>query len=300
MGDNHLKIDNLKPLSIGNRRKIKKMKCYEMYIFYNNRGEIIEEEIIRELKPKVIKSKHFNYKWNGTLPISNKISKVDLNNQVLNQNYNKQKLMKTVLSRNRTITRITPFSLSHNNDIRRSPTNYNINENFQTLKKSLSLNKYYQYNINKLKSASHTNDPVKIMYNDKQNKPNKNKYGKYPKTYVKTSIDSIADEKTENIEKNETKNLSQLMPPSAIPYNNNRLMQAKLNNNVILDKDIPMKEEISDENCQKIQTFAKSFGIINVQDWVHNNCFLVKLYIPNATCSQINHLIDSCYNKKNI
>uniref|UniRef100_A0A0K0EC83 Ras-associating domain-containing protein n=1 Tax=Strongyloides stercoralis TaxID=6248 RepID=A0A0K0EC83_STRER len=277
MGDKHLKTDNLKPLLTNIKRKVKKMKCYEMYFFYNDKGEIVDEEIIREITPKIIKYKHYNY--------STPISKNTLNNQTILSKYNRYKYTKPFLSKNRTITRITPFSLSQNN-IRRSPTNYNINKRFQTSTNLFPLNKYYSLINNKSKAASHTNDPVKIMNNDKQENTNKkNEYNNYQKNYIKTLTKSNFDKKTEIKNNEKIKNQLDLVSSSTISYNNN---------------DNQIDEITSHENCLKVQAFAKSFNIINVQDWVHKNCFLVKLYIPNTTCSQINHFIDSCYNKKNI
>uniref|UniRef100_A0A0N5B2C7 PRE_C2HC domain-containing protein n=1 Tax=Strongyloides papillosus TaxID=174720 RepID=A0A0N5B2C7_STREA len=292
MSEKHLKIDNIKPLSNGSKRKVKKVKCYEMYIFYDSDGEVIEEDVIRELTPKVVKKKHFNQKWNRTSKNSLSLSKTPKNKETNSTRTKKINLMRTLLSKNRTITRITPFSLSRNSDVRRSP----IKHTFYGPSNQIHIGDFYS--SRKSKEYSRKNDPVKIIHNNKRSDVFKHGYSKYPKTYIKTQLDeSDSKENLKDEKKKYLKGEFEFVPLSAIPYNSDD-KQLSITPSTTSNQKASKINILSQETCIKIQTFAKGFNITDIQNWVHNNCFLVKMYIPNVTCSEINVLIDSCYDKK--
>uniref|UniRef100_A0A0K0F2K2 PRE_C2HC domain-containing protein n=1 Tax=Strongyloides venezuelensis TaxID=75913 RepID=A0A0K0F2K2_STRVS len=292
MSEKHLKIDNLKPLSNGNKRKVKKVKCYEVYIFYDNNGEIIEEEVIRELTPKVVKKKHFNQKWNSTSQNSLSPSKKAKNKSTNSTRTKKINLMRTLLSKNRTITRITPFSLLRNSDVRRSP----IKHTFYGSSNQTHIGNFYS--SKKKKEYSRKNDPVKIIHNYKRSDIFKHGYSKYPKRYIKKQLFELdSNENLKEEKKKYSKGLFEFELLSAVPYNGVK-KQLSITPSITFNQKTSKINILSQENCIKIRTFAKGFNITDVQNWVHNNCFLVKMYIPNVTCSEIDALIDSCYNKK--
>jgi hypothetical protein len=53
----------------------------------------------------------------------------------------------------------------------------------------------------------------------------------------------------------------------------------------------------SADSCDRIAAYARSFQIRDVPAWVRNNCQFAKMYVPGATCQQINAFVDSCYEK---
>uniref|UniRef100_A0A0N4ZBE3 Homeobox domain-containing protein n=1 Tax=Parastrongyloides trichosuri TaxID=131310 RepID=A0A0N4ZBE3_PARTI len=300
MSNGSLKADNLKVLSTDSRRKVKKIKCYEMYIYYDDNNNVLEEQIIRELAPKIVKAKHFSRNWNSSLSIhslndtSNRESNIDTSIKPTKFN-----LIKSPLSKNKITTSITPISMIRTNDVRRSPNKYDYNHHYmQTVSRSTNKDDYYSFNKkHNRRFYSRMNDPVKITDSYKHAKHHRHGYGKYPKTFVKTLTELDPIEEFKN--KPEIfKDLSTI-PPSAIPYNNNNVQTIKSNliSSIMDDANKSNGETMSRDNCSKMQSFAKGFGIQNIQDWVRRNCTLAKMYMPNATCSQINHFVDSCYNQ---
>ncbi|KAI6200537.1 hypothetical protein M3Y96_00744600 [Aphelenchoides besseyi] len=51
---------------------------------------------------------------------------------------------------------------------------------------------------------------------------------------------------------------------------------------------------MSKENCGKVGSYAKMFGVKDPQTWVRKNCPFVQTFV-NAPCSDINTFVDSCY-----
>lgn len=51
------------------------------------------------------------------------------------------------------------------------------------------------------------------------------------------------------------------------------------------------------ENCQKVISYAKMFGVSNPQSWVRTNCPFVQTFV-RASCDDINLFVDSCFKKK--
>uniref|UniRef100_A0A0K0FE12 Ground-like domain-containing protein n=1 Tax=Strongyloides venezuelensis TaxID=75913 RepID=A0A0K0FE12_STRVS len=51
------------------------------------------------------------------------------------------------------------------------------------------------------------------------------------------------------------------------------------------------------ENCNKMNSLAKTFSISDVQKWIRNNCIFARFYLPQATCQDIYTFVDSCYKK---
>ncbi|CAP39254.2 Protein CBG22730 [Caenorhabditis briggsae] len=49
-----------------------------------------------------------------------------------------------------------------------------------------------------------------------------------------------------------------------------------------------------DKICQETVHVSKGFGISDIESFAKNNCFLIRLYYPSVTCSQINQLVGYC------
>ncbi|CAD5226382.1 unnamed protein product [Bursaphelenchus xylophilus] len=54
--------------------------------------------------------------------------------------------------------------------------------------------------------------------------------------------------------------------------------------------------QMSAENCRKVNSYAKIFGVTNPQKWVRHNCAFVQTFVK-APCKDINSFVDSCYKK---
>lgn len=46
--------------------------------------------------------------------------------------------------------------------------------------------------------------------------------------------------------------------------------------------------------CSETVNVSKGFGISDIESFAKNNCFLIRLYYPDVTCSQINQLVGYC------
>ncbi|KAI6244082.1 hypothetical protein M3Y99_00078300 [Aphelenchoides fujianensis] len=44
-----------------------------------------------------------------------------------------------------------------------------------------------------------------------------------------------------------------------------------------------------------IKQYAALYQVTDVLSWVHKNCAFAKMYLPNATCEEIDQLVASCY-----
>ncbi|CAD5219368.1 unnamed protein product [Bursaphelenchus okinawaensis] len=54
--------------------------------------------------------------------------------------------------------------------------------------------------------------------------------------------------------------------------------------------------QMSMENCRKVNSYAKIFGVSNPQKWVRHNCAFVQTFVK-APCTDINSFVDSCYKR---
>uniref|UniRef100_A0A0N4W5A0 Ovule protein n=1 Tax=Haemonchus placei TaxID=6290 RepID=A0A0N4W5A0_HAEPC len=45
----------------------------------------------------------------------------------------------------------------------------------------------------------------------------------------------------------------------------------------------------------KVEHYASSYGVSDVLKWVGRNCSFAKMFLPTATCEEINTLVASCY-----
>ncbi|CAI2356967.1 unnamed protein product [Caenorhabditis sp. 36 PRJEB53466] len=54
---------------------------------------------------------------------------------------------------------------------------------------------------------------------------------------------------------------------------------------------------LSPEHCKQVEHYSKVYGVKDVLGWVQNNCSFAKMYVPGATCEEINILVASCYKK---
>ncbi|KAE9553287.1 hypothetical protein FO519_003500 [Halicephalobus sp. NKZ332] len=48
---------------------------------------------------------------------------------------------------------------------------------------------------------------------------------------------------------------------------------------------------LSPEHCSQIKHYADQYGVSNPLEWVHNNCEFAKMYLPTASCEEIDILI---------
>ncbi|GMT03801.1 hypothetical protein PENTCL1PPCAC_25975 [Pristionchus entomophagus] len=54
---------------------------------------------------------------------------------------------------------------------------------------------------------------------------------------------------------------------------------------------------LSPQHCDQVKHYAGMYGVRDVLTWVKSNCAFAKMYLPSATCEEINILIASCYPK---
>ncbi|KAK0404612.1 hypothetical protein QR680_017538 [Steinernema hermaphroditum] len=52
---------------------------------------------------------------------------------------------------------------------------------------------------------------------------------------------------------------------------------------------------LSPQHCNQIKYYANMYGVQDVTTWVHKNCAFAKMYLPKATCAEIDILVASCY-----
>jgi len=64
----------------------------------------------------------------------------------------------------------------------------------------------------------------------------------------------------------------------------------------------PQKERLplalAPQNCAIVQHYADLYKVKDVKSWVHKNCAFAKMYLPNATCEEIDALVGSCYSNQ--
>ncbi|KAI3415493.1 hypothetical protein GPALN_005096 [Globodera pallida] len=56
---------------------------------------------------------------------------------------------------------------------------------------------------------------------------------------------------------------------------------------------------LSPEHCKMVEHYSSLYGMKDVRSFVHNNCGFAKMYLPTATCAEIDILIASCYPQRN-
>ena len=45
----------------------------------------------------------------------------------------------------------------------------------------------------------------------------------------------------------------------------------------------------------QMKKYAEMYGVHDVVNWVKSNCSFAKMYLPKASCEEINILVASCY-----
>ncbi|KIH57222.1 hypothetical protein ANCDUO_12589 [Ancylostoma duodenale] len=55
---------------------------------------------------------------------------------------------------------------------------------------------------------------------------------------------------------------------------------------------------LSPAHCQQVESYASQYGVTDVLSWVERNCTFAKMFLPTATCAEINTLVASCYKMK--
>lgn len=56
---------------------------------------------------------------------------------------------------------------------------------------------------------------------------------------------------------------------------------------------------LSPEHCEKAERYAKQYGVKDMLGFVEKNCSFAKMFVPTATCEEINILVASCYKNRN-
>ncbi|CCD69098.1 aECM cysteine-cradle domain-containing protein [Caenorhabditis elegans] len=52
------------------------------------------------------------------------------------------------------------------------------------------------------------------------------------------------------------------------------------------------------KHCKQVEHYSKTYGVKDVPAWVASNCAFAKMYLPGATCEEINILVASCYKNR--
>ncbi|KHJ76366.1 hypothetical protein OESDEN_24014, partial [Oesophagostomum dentatum] len=55
---------------------------------------------------------------------------------------------------------------------------------------------------------------------------------------------------------------------------------------------------LSPTHCQQVKSYANQYGVTDVLAWVQRNCTFAKMFLPTASCEEINTLVASCYKMK--
>uniref|UniRef100_A0A0N4ZDV1 Astacin domain-containing protein n=1 Tax=Parastrongyloides trichosuri TaxID=131310 RepID=A0A0N4ZDV1_PARTI len=68
-------------------------------------------------------------------------------------------------------------------------------------------------------------------------------------------------------------------------------------------KDVPKDSNnrpllLAPEHCKMIKKYADMYMVKNIRQWAHNHCSFAKMYLPTATCDEIDILVDSCFRQK--
>ncbi|CEF70508.1 Hypothetical protein SRAE_2000513900 [Strongyloides ratti] len=68
-------------------------------------------------------------------------------------------------------------------------------------------------------------------------------------------------------------------------------------------KDIPRDSKnrpllLAPEHCKMIKKYADMYMVTDIRQWAHNHCSFAKMYLPTATCEEIDILVDSCFKQK--
>ncbi|ETN83185.1 hypothetical protein NECAME_07545 [Necator americanus] len=69
------------------------------------------------------------------------------------------------------------------------------------------------------------------------------------------------------------------------------------------NQDVPRDKQgrpliLSPSHCQQVKNYANQYGVTDVLSWVERNCTFAKMFLPTATCEDINTLVASCYKMK--
>ncbi|CAI5454785.1 unnamed protein product [Caenorhabditis angaria] len=93
---------------------------------------------------------------------------------------------------------------------------------------------------------------------------------------ISTTVPSIQIEEVREEEKQTNENVINLAP--------------------IYDRDTGMsyQPEELDKICAETVQISRNFGIRDIESFAKNNCFLIRMYYTNVTCSQINQLVEYC------
>uniref|UniRef100_A0A0N5BGB0 Astacin domain-containing protein n=1 Tax=Strongyloides papillosus TaxID=174720 RepID=A0A0N5BGB0_STREA len=86
--------------------------------------------------------------------------------------------------------------------------------------------------------------------------------------------------------------------PQILTYNNIIIPpSAKVTNyNNVNEKQLSLKE-IAIVTCKKIDVYRKLYKVNDIKIFARDNCFLIQLYYPDISCSDINEMVDYCVKK---
>lgn len=61
------------------------------------------------------------------------------------------------------------------------------------------------------------------------------------------------------------------------------------------DSSMKLKYKLRPQQCAAINKFTRVFNVTDPSDWIQKNCVFAKRYFPEASCPQIQALIESCF-----
>ncbi|CAJ0563489.1 unnamed protein product, partial [Mesorhabditis spiculigera] len=70
---------------------------------------------------------------------------------------------------------------------------------------------------------------------------------------------------------------------------------ASANHDGITDVNTAVRYKLKPSQCAAINKFTRVFKITDPSDWIQRNCQFAKRYFPQASCTQIQNLIESCF-----
>uniref|UniRef100_A0A0K0F0T1 aECM cysteine-cradle domain-containing protein n=1 Tax=Strongyloides venezuelensis TaxID=75913 RepID=A0A0K0F0T1_STRVS len=77
-----------------------------------------------------------------------------------------------------------------------------------------------------------------------------------------------------------------VIPPSAKATNYNNVNKKQLS-----------LKEIAIVTCKEIDVYRKLYKVNDIKTFAKDNCFLIQIYYPDISCSDINEMVDYCVKK---
>uniref|UniRef100_A0AC35U9Z0 Ground-like domain-containing protein n=1 Tax=Rhabditophanes sp. KR3021 TaxID=114890 RepID=A0AC35U9Z0_9BILA len=69
---------------------------------------------------------------------------------------------------------------------------------------------------------------------------------------------------------------------------------------VPIPEDVPKDSQnrpllLSPDHCKMIKKYSDMYMVKNIREWAHTHCSFARMYLPSATCAEIDILVDSCF-----